>query len=174
MIKNYVVDQSESHTWLAMPALSLADGLVSPKEECSLAGCRGLDIYHEFRCWCIADYCSGFTINCDRAFTENAWELVSLMCYSSRKKSSSTFFKYRLSSIRTPTLCRIIKVASCSPSISTIRKGWRSAKLLAGWVKYEFVTNTPLLAFTAPRLPLNALISGSLTALSTAYRFAWT
>ena len=93
--------------------------------------------------------------------------------YSSRKKSSSTLFRYSVSSIRTPTLCRIIKVASCSRSISTIRKGWRSAKLLAGWVKYDVVTNTPLLAFAAPRLALKALTSGSLTALSMAYRFAW-
>ena len=33
MTTNYVVDQSESDTWLAMGAMSLADGLVSPRED---------------------------------------------------------------------------------------------------------------------------------------------
>ena len=106
-------------------------------------------------------------------FRDVCFALTGAASYSSLKKSSSIFLTCKVSAVRTPTLWRIISVVNWVPSISTILKGCRSAKSYAGRVNVDVVTNTPLLAFAAPKLPLKALISGSLTDESSLYLFAW-
>src|SRR3546814_9276677 len=60
------------------------------------------------------------------------------------KKSSSIFLMYKTSSMRQPTLCRIISRVSCPPSISTMRLLKYSAVSRALAVKVDVVTNRPL------------------------------
>ena len=67
--------------------------------------------------------------------------LASVPNYS--KNSSSTFLMVKISSARQPTSWRIIKRASWSPSIRTMRLLSRSAVSRAGLEKLDVVTNSP-------------------------------
>ena len=75
------------------------------------------------------------------------------------KKSSSIFLIYKVSSTLHPTLCRIMSLASCSPSISTILLLSSSAVSLAEDVKADVVTKIPFAALCRSRLPKKSRIA---------------